>query len=345
MYTYEPDSDTPEGKEDDESAGEASSQSPGVPTLKLWKRAFGGTINAIQLFGDVAWSKHCPHLMLPGLEAGGTLIPLPLVTPRDAEVIRKACHQAPFGRGEETVIDESVRKTWEVGREGFSFSNPQPDGARADPYKLLLYDPGSFFKPHKDSEKAPGMIATLLICLPSDHQGGDVYVSHNGQKQTLKTSQSSAFEVTALAWYSDVTHEIKEVTAGHRLFVLHHDNNPHDPDDDEVYHKLNHVATCDGAQVGSGMDVDPIFIGPNPYHERDADSNIEGEYWGNEPSPSEYRFHDSVAVIVRKDDLSDFLGVKSLSEDSVARNVAKLVADWFEDTTDPALSVAVKLLK
>lgn len=92
--------------------------------LLSWKWELGQSIETIQTFGDVAWSKQYQHIVLPGLEVGGTPIPLPLATPRDADVIRKACHQAPFGRGNKTVVDESVRKTWEIGCEGFKLSNP-----------------------------------------------------------------------------------------------------------------------------------------------------------------------------------------------------------------------------
>ena len=43
-------------------------------------------------------------------------------------------------------------------------------GVDARLYKLLLYEPGSHFKPHRDSEKAAGMFATLTIMLPSSYQ-------------------------------------------------------------------------------------------------------------------------------------------------------------------------------
>lgn len=65
------------------------------------------------------------------------------------------------------------------------------------------------------------MIGTLIICLPSVHEGGDVHLSHAGKSRVFATSQHSAFDVTALAWYSDVTHEIKEVTSGYRLVLTY----------------------------------------------------------------------------------------------------------------------------
>jgi hypothetical protein len=36
-------------------------------------------------------------------------------------------------------------------------------------YKLLLYEKGSFFLPHRDAEKLDRMVATLVIALPSTH--------------------------------------------------------------------------------------------------------------------------------------------------------------------------------
>ncbi len=39
-------------------------------------------------------------------------------------------------------------------------------------YDLLLYEPGSFFLPHRDGEKLDRMVATLVVVLPSSFQGG-----------------------------------------------------------------------------------------------------------------------------------------------------------------------------
>lgn len=37
------------------------------------------------------------------------------------------------------------------------------DGIRAELYKMLLYEKGAMFKLHADSEKVPGMFATLVM--------------------------------------------------------------------------------------------------------------------------------------------------------------------------------------
>ncbi|KAK6954149.1 hypothetical protein Daesc_004111 [Daldinia eschscholtzii] len=194
-------------------------------------------LDKIQTTGHVAVSKHHDAFINPGLMIADTLIPLPLV-PRDAETIRNASRQAPFGKGDKTVVDTSVRNTWELDHTQFSVANPAwkayiasllEDAARnlamsevrAEPYKLLLYEEGSFFKRHKDSEKVPGMVGTLVICLPSKHEGGSVHLSHIGKKYVFETDKTSAFGLTSLSWFSDVTHEIKPLTSGYRLVLTY----------------------------------------------------------------------------------------------------------------------------
>ncbi|KAG2385769.1 hypothetical protein C9374_002918 [Naegleria lovaniensis] len=50
-------------------------------------------------------------------------------------------------------------------------------------YKMLLYEPGGFFDFHRDSEKEDGMIATLVVQLPSSFTGGEIIVRHNEREK------------------------------------------------------------------------------------------------------------------------------------------------------------------
>ena len=63
------------------------------------------------------------------------------------------------------------------------------------------------------------MFASLIIVLPSKFEGGEVHVSHGNNKDVFNISPSSEFRTSALAWYTDVTHEVKPVTSGHRLAI------------------------------------------------------------------------------------------------------------------------------
>lgn len=174
-----------------------------------------------QSLGSFATSGIVPNSANPGLDVkgiGGIGLPL---SARDAVEISKVCRQSPFGKGSETVVDTSVRKTWELNPSQFELQNPDwqrciqglvirisnelgvaggNQHVRAELYKMLLYEEGAFFESHKDSEKAPGMFATLVVALPSSHEGGDVETSFGDHKQSLKTSPSSNFGFSYLAW-------------------------------------------------------------------------------------------------------------------------------------------------
>lgn len=255
------------------------------------------------------------------------------------------------------------------------------------PWKLLLYEEGSFFRPHKDSEKAPGMIGTLVISLPSKHDGGEVHLSHSNRRHVFATSNFSSFDLTALAWYSDVTHEIKPLSSGYRLVITYNllqqrgsppsagmfieqqaqlqtllqkwasalqsktkviyrldhkysqsslsiqnmkgrdaqlirclkqacqeagfyillaimtrteggeDDYYGGGDEDSL--ELDHVTSLDGSFITRSVDVEmKEILGPDPYKNRRADSEDEGEFTGNESMPSQYRYHDSVSAFV-----------------------------------------------
>ena len=70
------------------------------------------------------------------------------------------------------------------------------------------------------------MLASLIIVLPSKFQGGEVHVSHGDNKDIFDISPSSEFSISALAWYTDVIHEVKPVTSGYRLAISYNLVNP-----------------------------------------------------------------------------------------------------------------------
>ena len=116
---------------------------------------------------------------LPGLEVTGLgPVGLPL-TARQANEMKKHCRPAPYGKGEKTVIDTRVRRVWQLDPDRFSLTNPdwqqflsetvravqrelglEGQKLQSHLYNLLLYEPGSFFLPHRDGEKLDRMVAT-----------------------------------------------------------------------------------------------------------------------------------------------------------------------------------------
>jgi hypothetical protein len=106
----------------------------------------------------------------PGIHIDGQTLSLPL-SECGAQHIIQASHKAPFGKGSETIVDTSVRNTWEINRENFQLQNRKwgnymrdilwrvtdelelsdgPETIRAELYKMLLYEKGAMFKPHTE---------------------------------------------------------------------------------------------------------------------------------------------------------------------------------------------------
>ena len=150
-----------------------------------------------------------------------------------------AAERAPHGRGPETVIDRSVRDCWQIGAERIVLSGgawPETlagildraasglgctrERIEARLYKLLVYEPGGFFSPHRDTEKAPGMIATLTVSLPAAGEGGELIVRHGGREIAVDMSVIEPSELAFAAFYADCPHEVRPVAAGHRLALV-----------------------------------------------------------------------------------------------------------------------------
>ncbi|KDQ61180.1 hypothetical protein JAAARDRAFT_191287 [Jaapia argillacea MUCL 33604] len=230
---------------DDESDG-PSIDNPSVNIRDDLEEALEGSLEFKGSFSFDRSYPDAPNPLLRLADLGNIGLPL---SEREAQVIKTRCIQAPFGQGERTVVDTAVRDTWEMDANQVSFDNPRwaafLDGVvrdvcaalgvdfaisqpRCELYKLLLYETGSHFLPHQDTEKANGMFATIIIVLPSRFTGGAAHLSHGGLSKVVDSSSQSRSQTTVLAWYTDVTHEIKPITSGFRLalsFNLVHTTN------------------------------------------------------------------------------------------------------------------------
>ena len=176
---------------------------------------------------------------LPAIDVEGVgRIAFP-VPPAQAEQLIAIAEAAPHGRGTETVVDRDVRRAWQVATGSLhiggrhwdkSLAEIVAEAARglgviepvaADFYKLLIYDAGSFFVDHRDTEKAPGMFATLVIVLPSAHSGGELIVRHLGREVTLDLRPDDPAELGFAAFYADCVHEVRPVVSGYRLTLVY----------------------------------------------------------------------------------------------------------------------------
>ena len=188
--------------------------------------------------------RFCVHGSIPfafpgiRLRSGEELaFPLP---PSQARAVRDVAEAAPYGMGAETRHDESVRRCWQIDAAGLEWTQPgwqrtvealvkQIAGelgvegkVSAMPYKLLLYEKGGFFLPHRDTEKEPGMFGSLIICLPSQHAGGALLVRHQGREERVEFGAAhDATQIHYAAFFADCEHEVLPVTEGFRLCLAY----------------------------------------------------------------------------------------------------------------------------
>lgn len=179
------------------------------------------------------------ELFAPRLEIEGVgPIALPLL-PVQAEQLVAAAEPAPYGRGAETIVDTAVRRAWQIGpdrvriagkhwprtiegivtraAEGLGVSEP----VTAELYKLLVYEEGGFFISHRDTEKAPGMFATLVVALPSQSSGGELVVRHKDREAKLDLGGEEPSEVAFAAFYADCVHEVLPIASGYRATLVY----------------------------------------------------------------------------------------------------------------------------
>lgn len=175
-----------------------------------------------------------PRITVDGV---GT-VALPLL-PQQAAELAAVAEQAPYGRGPDTLVDTEVRRTWQIGAERVHIGGRHwaanletivsrcADGlgvqgpVSAELYKMLVYDEGSFFLGHRDTEKQPGMFATLVIVLPSSYAGGELLIRHHEREVCLELSCEDAAEVAFAAFYADCWHEVRPITGGCRLALIY----------------------------------------------------------------------------------------------------------------------------
>ena len=154
------------------------------------------------------------------------------VTDADARRLKELARPARYGLGEQTLTDRTVRDTWEVPRElvhvewappGLAtdlevvrdeLGLPRGSQLTAELHSMLVYERGQFFVTHQDSEKDDGMVATLVVTLPSQHTGGELVVHHLGEATAYRGLDD---RVALVAFYADCRHEVRRVRSGHRV--------------------------------------------------------------------------------------------------------------------------------
>lgn len=156
-----------------------------------------------------------------------------------AKTLIAVAHQAPYGKGSQTFVDKTVRNTWEIDAKKIKFNNPKWTShlekiiekvkselgledyqIKAHLYKLLIYEEGGFFLKHKDTEKEKGMFGTLVLNMPSTHNGGELEISFNNKVVKTSFENQNMYDIGFVAFYADCDHEVKPVTSGYKVSLI-----------------------------------------------------------------------------------------------------------------------------
>ncbi|EIW52358.1 uncharacterized protein TRAVEDRAFT_96340, partial [Trametes versicolor FP-101664 SS1] len=170
-------------------------------------------------------------------------------SPEELQHLAETCDPATFGLGGEDVYDETYRKAGKLDASDFMLRfTPETVGLldviraellvegrssaksiRAELYKLNVYGPEAFFKPHVDTPRSELMFGSLVVVFPTAHEGGALKLrerdARNVQEWTFDSAallaQAVQPSIAYVAFYSDVEHEVMPVQSGHRVTVTY----------------------------------------------------------------------------------------------------------------------------
>lgn len=156
------------------------------------------------------------------------------IPPAQAQALHTVAVPSRYGLREATLRDPRVRDSGEIAGDALTLT--WREGAlevlqvqvaealglarlEARVHSLLAYGPGQFFKPHQDTEKHPGMVATLVLVWPSAHIGGELCVRHGEREARFASQHLQATGLRWFAFYADCRHEVLPIAEGWRIVL------------------------------------------------------------------------------------------------------------------------------
>jgi 2OG-Fe(II) oxygenase superfamily len=236
-------------------------ESPVVPRLEAKRTGTGDPAKksrwSVQLFNLLNKTKHPPGSFAMTSPLEPLPFPHPIISVQGVgtisfplmkcavEPVKAAATKAPFGLGNETLLDDTIRDAWQIEASkvtfgggsiwddflkkvvnkacfglGISDEDVKAKGIHANLYKMLLYETGGHFTPHRDTEKEDGMFGTLIVQLPSAYSGGDISVKHGDQTKAISLFEESDSSYHVVAFFADCEHQLHPVTSGVRLCLV-----------------------------------------------------------------------------------------------------------------------------
>jgi hypothetical protein len=150
-----------------------------------------------------------------------------------------SCDPATFGYQGQDILDSDYRKALKLDPSRFSINfHPADHGIlqtiadtmlslrtgsyslSAVLYKLNIYETSGRFKAHVDTPRSESQLASLVVCLPVEHTGGQLAVRHAGQEIIYDWGQHPG-RLQWAAFFSDCEHEVLEVQSGDRITLTY----------------------------------------------------------------------------------------------------------------------------
>lgn len=140
---------------------------------------------------------------------------------------------APFGVGDETRLDPTVRSAVRltargaVSVRGFDPASLLPsieaslaprEHLSARLTDVVLYPIGGHFARHKDTPKTADLVATLVVALPIEHEGGALRV---GDETIDWSGPCAPNQLRWAAMFTDVDHAVEVVRRGARVTLTY----------------------------------------------------------------------------------------------------------------------------
>jgi hypothetical protein len=186
----------------------------------------------------------------PAQSAPGVEIALPM-SADGLEAVKQQATRSGVGVGEDTIVNLDVRTTWQLLPHQFDIANRTAYDSKtlatimhqvakdlgtstdyeigAVPYKLLIYEPGCFFKRHRDNERIDGMFGTLVVELPSVYEGAELRVWQPSMPEDVPPmlfggsggNEGAPPSLKYFAFYADCHHEVSELMSGVRTALVY----------------------------------------------------------------------------------------------------------------------------
>lgn len=213
----------------------------------------------------------------------------------DIDVIRKYATPSPFGLGEYTIFDKEVRDAIEIDAAHLALTGDiKIEGTSIFPYsvhvklyKLVAYEKGGHFAPHRDTLRASNHVGSAVVLLPSAFEGGELIFFDRDEILTGNYSCKNS-----ATFYTDLVHHVEPVRCGTKVALLYN-----------IYISGEEPARTKVAKVADVAEVSEVSteILKNTESEEEVESGDESEESEDEiqenmESEAFYRMKDSAST-------------------------------------------------